>query len=105
MQYKAHVWLIDPHTECDSCYNDVTIFIEEGILVLHSLASFQSRMVGQGIDAVHLQLLGKVLNLLTGQTIDDSAFALVGLKQFGDVSVYIPFWAYLIVEIWAVKAG
>ncbi|CAI8164767.1 MAG: Uncharacterised protein [Cryomorphaceae bacterium] len=65
MQYKANIRLIDTHTKGNGCHNDVAIFIEEGILVLHTFTGFQSRMVGQSIDAVHLQLLGKVLNLLT----------------------------------------
>ena len=105
MQYKANIWLVDTHTEGNGRDNDVAIFIEEGILVLHTFASFQSRMVGQGIYSVHLQLLGKVLNLLTWQTIDDRTFALVGLEQLGNVSVDIAFGAYLVVEIRAIKAG
>ena len=104
MQYKANIWFIDTHTKGNGCHNDIAILIEEGILVLHTFAGFQSRMIGQGIDAVHLQLLCKILYFLTRQTIDDDALALVRLEQFGNISVDVAFGAYLVVEVRAVKA-
>ena len=45
VDHVAHIWLIDTHTEGDSCYNDINTFHEEVILILRAHVAVHTCMV------------------------------------------------------------
>ena len=105
---KAHVGFVDAHAESDGGHDDIHLLGEEFVLVFGSHFAVQSRVVGQGFDAVDDQQLGQVFHFLACQTIDDAALVGILLDEADNLLVELHsiggFGSHLIIEIGAVEA-
>ena len=68
----THIGFVDAHSESDGSYDDIDIFLEEGVLILAAHSRVHAGMIGQRLDVVGLKYLGEFLNLLAREAIDDS---------------------------------
>ena len=103
VDYKTHIGLVDAHTEGDSCHNNIGTLLEEGILIVGTGLCIHTCVVRQRLDAVCNKQLGKLLNLLAAQAVDNTALALILLDKADDVAVRIVLRSQLIVEVWSVE--
>ena len=85
----AHIWLVDTHTEGDGCNDDIDPFVQEGVLIVGTRLRIHTGVVCQGLDAICYEQLGKLLNLLAAEAVDDATLAIVLLDEADDVVVYI----------------
>ena len=71
----AHVGFVDAHTECNGCHDDIDILLEEGVLILATHSRIHTGMIGQRLDVVSFEYLGKLFNLFARKAIDDTRLA------------------------------
>ncbi len=74
---KAHIGLVDTHTEGDGGHHDHTVFAQKAVLIRLAHPAVQPGVVGQGIDAGIHQCLRHVLHPFARLAVDDSGVALV----------------------------
>ena len=95
----AHVGLVDAHAESDRGDDHLDALHQEIVLVGSPRHGVHARMVGQRTDAVGDEQLGKLLDLLAAQAVNDAALALVLFDEADDVAVDVALGADLIVEV------
>ena len=104
---KAHIGLVDAHAEGDGGDNHVHLFHQEFVLILGTQFVVQSGVVGEGLDAVELQQLGKVFHLFARQAVYDAALALVLAHKFHNLFVQLDGFgglgSHLVVQIGSVE--
>ena len=101
---KAHVWLVNAHAEGDGRHNDVDLLEQELVLVLAAGGAVHACVIGQRLDAIDAQQLGKVLNTLATEAIDDARLAFIGLDKLNDVLVdVLGLGPNLVVEVGTVE--
>jgi len=99
----AHVGLVDAHAERDRRDDDLDVVAHEGLERFAPHGGIQARVVGQGADAVGLQLRRDFVDAPARQTIDDPGTAFARLRQqFGVAALALE--AHLINQIRAVEA-
>ena len=104
MYNKAHIRLVDTHTECDGSNNDLTFFHQKSILVLASFLRIHTCMIWQSGDIVHLQNLRERLNLLARHTIYYTGFALHLLDEAHKILVDIfGLWTNFVIQVRTVE--
>ena len=103
MNYKTHIGLVDTHTEGDGCNNYICTLLKESILIIGSCLRIHSCVVRQSLNAICNKQLGKLLYLLSAQTVYNSALALILLDKADNIAVRVILRAQLIVEIRAVE--
>src|SRR5690606_39642738 len=70
MNYKSDIRLVDAHTERNGGHHDVDFFIQKIILVFHPHVCIEPCMIRDGLEAVHVEQLGDLLDLLPAETVD-----------------------------------
>ena len=85
----SHIGLIDTHTKGDSGNYDVYTLVQKGVLVVCTCLCIHAGVVGERLDAIGYEQLGKFLNLLTAEAVDDTTLAIVLLYEADDVVVYV----------------
>ena len=69
---EAHVRLVDAHAERDRRDHDDTVLSEEARLVAGPHPGIQPRVIREGVDALRAQVLGRLLDRLAAERIDDA---------------------------------
>ena len=104
MNYITHIRFVDAHAECDGCHYHIDTFHEEVILILRTGVAVHTCMIRTARDIVGNQNLGKFLDFLAAQAIDDARFARMLLDIFNNVSIYIVcLMAHFIIEVRTVE--
>jgi hypothetical protein len=69
---EAHVRLVDAHAERDRRDHDDAVLSEEARLVAGPHPGIQPRVIRQGVDALRAQVLGRLLDRLAAERVDDA---------------------------------
>ena len=100
MDHEAHIGLIDTHTKGDGSHNHIDVLHQEIILRLGSGTRVKSCMIGCCLDIIGLKHGSQFLNLLSRQTVDDTALAWVLFDELDDILVDIlRFRTHLVVKV------
>src|SRR5690606_40797854 len=78
---EAHVGLVDAHAEGDRRHHHHAVALQEPALVLGAYLRLHAGVVGQGVDAGLLQLVGDRLDPAAGEGIDDPTLAAVAGQE------------------------
>ena len=104
MDDKPHVGFVDTHTEGNSRHDDIHVLTQESVLVGAANCTLHAGMIGQCLDIVKAQHLGKFLDLLAAEAIDNARLALVGLDELDDFTVHVlSLGTHLIIQVWTVE--
>ena len=104
VNHKPNVGLVNAHSEGNCGADYVHFFVQKSVLVAHARRRVQARVVGRGLDVVHVQELRHFFHRFAAQTIHNPRFALVVLNVFNQLFIDISrFWAHFIVQIFAIE--
>jgi hypothetical protein len=78
---EAHVGLVDAHAERDRRDHDDAVFTEEARLVAGAHPGIQPRVIRQGVDALRAQILGRLLDRLAAERVDDARRGAAGCAR------------------------
>ena len=71
--------------------------MQEGILIVGTCLCIHTCVVCARLDAICHKQLGKLLNLLATETVDDTTLAIVLLDEADDVMIYVLLGTQLVV--------
>ena len=97
MNHKAHIRLVDSHSESDGRNNHVNILHKEGILIVGSGLGIQTSMIWSSLYSIDIKKFGKFLHLLAAKTVYDSRLARVLTDELDDISLRIGLVPYFII--------
>ena len=99
VNHITHIGLVDTHTKGNRGNNHIDSLHQEIILIIGSGLGVHTCVICQRLDAISQKQLGQLLNLLTAQTVYDSALASTLLDESNNIVFGIMFGANLIEEI------
>ncbi|OPZ09086.1 MAG: hypothetical protein BWZ08_00699 [candidate division BRC1 bacterium ADurb.BinA292] len=85
VDHEANVGLVDAHAEGDGGDDDLDAVIDEVLLIAPADVVLQAGMIRGGGDAARAQMVGKLLDLLARQAVDDARLAAVASDELGDL--------------------
>ena len=77
MHHKAHIGLINSHSESIGCNNQIASVINEIILIFTSYFIAQSCVINQRIIAVSIEKIADFFYIFTGSAVNYSALIFV----------------------------
>src|SRR5690606_20056913 len=104
MNHEAHVRFVYTHSESNGSHDDVGLLHQELILIGNPGFLVQTCMIWEGIDAVYLKQLCKLLHFTSAETVNDTGFSFMLVNKANDLLVDIHFRSYLIKQVGSVKA-
>ena len=104
MHHKAHIWLVNTHTKCDSRHYHLHFLHQERILIGASGRSIHARMVCQRRYIIHAQSLCQLLHGLAAQTIHNTRFAIHTADIANQIFIHIVcLLTYFVIQIRTIK--
>ena len=104
MDHETHIGFVNTHAERDGGDDDLSLFHQEVVLVLHAGLGIETSMVRQRTDTVLLQQHSQFLHFFAAQAVNDTRFARVVLDKFDHFLIDIlVFLADFIIEVRAVE--
>ena len=82
---EADVRLVDAHAERHGRDHDDAVLLQENILVARARRRLHAGVIGQRLDAVLAQEIGKLLGLAPRGAIDDAALPAMAFDEFRDL--------------------
>ena len=105
VDHETHIGLVDAHAEGDGGHDHIHLLHEELVLVTGALVGIHAGVVGQCLDAVHVQHLGHFLHLLPAEAVNDAAATGVLFDEADDLAAHVLLGADLVVQVGAIEAG
>ena len=72
VNHPAHVGFVDAHAERDRCHHHARVVANESFLIATALLGIETGVIGQGIDAVRLQLQRQLVDAFARQAVHDA---------------------------------
>lgn len=81
MENEADIGFINAHTESDGGDDDGDVVTDKLLLVETAVGVVEAGVVGEGVPAVALELLGELVDLAAGGAVDNAGLLLVVVEE------------------------
>ncbi len=105
VNHKAHIGLVDPHTEGDRRHHHIDLIAHELLMHLFTGRCRQPGMVGGGVVPGQAQLLRQLLHSLATERIDDAALTTEATEEVLELIKRFALLQRPITDIGTVKTG